>query len=134
MICAIKNPALRRYVYRCWTSSGLVVVLAIAAKILFRIWHLYGWMAYGVAVLPAIPILWLLFATGAYLAEEKDEFKRVLLVQCLLGGIGGTLATTTVWGYLENFVRTPHLDPIWVYPIFWLFVGISIPVVKARYR
>jgi hypothetical protein len=57
-----------------------------------------------------------------------------LLVQSLLGGIGGTLAATTVWGYLEDFTRTPRLDIVWIYPIFWVFVGISYHVVRARYR
>jgi hypothetical protein len=134
MICSIKNAAQRRFVIACWVSTGFVAVLAIAAKLAFRFWHLHGVPAYAVAILPALPILWVLFATGAYLAEEKDEFVRTLLVQCLLGGIGGTLATTTVWAYLEDFAHAPRLDLIWVYPIFWLFVGISMPVVKARYR
>jgi hypothetical protein len=134
MICTIKNPAQNRYVVRCLVSAGLVVLLAVGAKVAFRVWHLHGVLAYPVAILPALPILWVLFATGVYLAEEKDEFERALLVQCLLGGIGGTLAATTVWGYLEDFARAPRLDLIWVYPIFWLFVGISMPVVKMRYR
>jgi len=55
-------------------------------------------------------------------------------VQSLLGGIGGTLVVTTVSAYLEDFAHAPRLDMIWVYPIFWLFVAASYPVVKARYR
>ena len=49
---------------------------------------------------------------GRFLAAEKDEFQRNVLIQCLLGGIGGTLTTTTIWGYLEDFAHAPHLDPI----------------------
>jgi len=115
-------------------SAGLVVVLAVGAAVAFRLWHLKGLPAYPVAVLPALPILWVLFETGRYLAVEKDEFQRNLLVECLLGGIGGTLATTTAWGYLEAFARVPHLQTMWIYPIFWLFVGLSVPVVHWRYR
>jgi hypothetical protein len=115
-------------------SAGLVVVLAVVAAVAFRLWHLKGLPAYPVAVLPALPILWVLFETGRYLAVEKDEFQRNFLVQCMLGGIGGTLATTTAWGYLEAFAHVPHLQTIWIYPIFWLFVGVSAPVVILRYR
>jgi hypothetical protein len=115
-------------------SSGLVALLAIGAKAAFYRWHLEGAIAYLIALLPALPILWTLVATGAYLAEETDEFLRTKLVQSLLGGIGGTLAMTTVWAYLEDFARAPRLDLIWVYPIFWMFVAISVPVVNARYR
>ena len=134
MLCSIKNSAQRRFVRTCWLSGGLVVVFAVAAAVVFRLWHLKGLPAYPVAVLPALPILWVLIETGRYLAQEKDEFQRNLLVQCLLGGIGGTLAVTTVWGYMEDFARAPRLDLIWVYPIFWLFVGIAMPVVYRRYR
>jgi hypothetical protein len=119
---------------RNWIGSGLIVLLAIAAKPVFRFWHLHGVLAYAVAILPALPMLWVLFATGAYLAEETDEFQRTLQVQSLLGGIGGTLVVTTVSAYLEDFAHAPRLDMIWVYPIFWLFVAASYPVVKARYR
>jgi hypothetical protein len=85
-------------------------------------------------VLPALPLIGALVGTGAYLTEEKDEFQRNLLIQSLLGGIGATLAATTVWGYLEDFTHVPHLDLILVYPAFWLFVAFSIPVVKLRYQ
>jgi len=134
MLCSTKSPAVRRFARSCWMSAGLVVVLAVVAALAFRLGHLKGLLAYPVAVLPALPILWVLIETGRYLAVEKDEFQRNLLVQCLLGGIGGTLATTTAWGYLEAFAHVPHLQAMWIYPIFWLFVGLSVPVVILRYR
>ena len=59
---------------------------------------------------------------------------RNVLVQCMLGGIGGCLGVTTVWGYLQDFAGARPLDPIWVYPIFWFCAALSYPVVKARYR
>ena len=132
--CDIKTPAQRRWVRACVISALLVVVLAISVAVTFRFLHLQGVLAYGAAVLPALPIVWLLTEMGRYLAEEKDEFQRNVLVQCLLGGTGGVLATTTIWGYLEGFVHVRHLNPIWDYPIFWLFVVVSYPVVKLRYR
>lgn len=134
MFCSIKSPEQRRFVRATWMSAGLVVVLAVAAAAAFRLWHLKGLLAYPAAVLPALPILWVLIETGRFLAVEKDEFQRNLLVQSLLGGIGGTLATTTIWGYLQDFAHAPRLDPILIYPIFWFFVGISMPLVYRRYR
>jgi len=41
---------------------------------------------------------------------------------------------TTVWGYMEDFARAPRPDLVWVYPIFWLFVGLAWPVVYRRYK
>ncbi len=87
------------------------------------------------AVLPAVPILAALVCTVTYLAEEIDEFQRSLLIESILGGIGVALAATTVWGYLESFVRTtPHFGAIWVYPLFWFATALSYPVVRMRYR
>jgi len=52
----------------------------------------------------------------------------------MLAGIGATLAATTIWGYLEDFVQAPHLRLIYLYPLFWMFVALSMPLVRRRYR
>jgi hypothetical protein len=134
MECSPGNKAIRRFKTRCFISAALVVLFALVACASFRLLHLHGVVAYLVAILPALPILWAIWETGRYIKDEKDEFLRNVLVQCLLGGIGGCLGLTTVWGYLQDFDGIHPLDPIWVYPFFWLFVVLSYPVVKARYR
>lgn len=128
------SRAQRRFVVRMWVAAGLCVLFCLAAALAFRLLHLRGLPAYLIAVLPALPIIGALLATGAYLNEETDEFQRNVLVQCCLSGIGMTLAVTTAWGYLEDFARTPHLDLVWVYPLFWLFTALAYPFVRARYR
>jgi hypothetical protein len=134
MFCSIKSPAARRLTIRVLGTMVLNILFAAIAGLGIRFGHLRGIAAYLVAVLPALPIIGVIVAFGVFLDEEKDEFQRNLLVQALLGGIGGTLAATTVWGYLEAFAHIPHLQTIWIYPIFWLFVGLSTPVVLWRYR
>jgi hypothetical protein len=134
MLCSIKNPSVRHYVIRMWIVAALCVLFSVVAALVFRLSHPHGILSYLVAVLPALPIMGALVYTGVYLAEEKDEFQRNLLVQSLLGGTGGILAITTAWGYMEDFAHAPHMDLIWVYPLFWVFVGISYGLVKARYR
>lgn len=134
MLLSCSNPAQRRYVVRMGVAAALCIVFALIAALAFRFGHLTGIPAYLVAVLPALPIVGALIGTGAYLGEEKDEFQRTLLVQSLLGGIGITLSATTIWGYLEDFAHAPHLDLVWVYPLFWIFVVLSMPFVVLRYR
>jgi hypothetical protein len=133
LICS-SSGAQHRFVIRMWTAAGLCGLFAVGAAFIFRYFHLQGPLAYLTAVLPALPIIATLMATGSYLNEETDEFMRNVLVQSLLGGTGVTLAIATVWGYLEDFARAPRLDLIWVYPIFWVFVAVSLPIVRARYR
>lgn len=129
------NPVQRRFMIQMWIAAGLCIVFALVSRLAFRLGHPPVILAYPLAVLPTLPIIGTLVVTATYLAEETDEFQRSLLIQSLLGGIGVTLAATTVWGYLENFVRvTPHFDAIWVYPIFWFATALSNPVVRLRYR
>jgi hypothetical protein len=130
----VGNPAQSRYVVRMFVAALFCMVFSAAAALGVRYGHASGVAAYLLAILPALPIVGALVATGAYLNEEKDEFQRNLFVQAILGGIGLTLSMTTVWGYLEDFARAPHLRLAWVYPLFWIFVLAAFPVVWLRYR
>jgi hypothetical protein len=132
--CDKNSNVQRRFIYRMYFVAGLCILGSLIAVLTLRLTHWRGLPAYPIAVLPALPILWAIYETGRYLNDEKDEFMRNLLVQCMLGGIGGCLGVTTTWGYLTDFARAPQMDLIWVYPIFWLCVMISYPVVKARYK
>jgi hypothetical protein len=134
MICSTNNPAQRRYVVRMLWAAALCILFSLVTALGFKLGHLTGVLAYLTAILPALPIIGALVVTGFYLAEENDEFQRNLLVQSLLGGMGAILSVATVWGNLEDFAHAPHMDLIWVYPFFWLFVGISYGVVAWRYR
>jgi hypothetical protein len=117
-----------------WVAAPLCILFSLAAALAVRHGHVTGVPAYLIAVFSALPILGAIVVTGLYLEEEKDEFQRNLLIQSMLAGIGATLAATEIWGNLENFIKAPHLDPIWVYPMFWVFVLLSYPVVRLRYR
>jgi hypothetical protein len=134
MTCTLSNTAQRSYVVRCLVTALLCVAFTTVAALSFRFGHLSGGLAYLVAILPAFPIMGMLVVTGLYLSEEKDDFQRELMVQSLLGGIGLTLATTTAWGYLEDFAHAPHLSMVWIFPMFWIFTCLAIPFVWMRYR
>jgi hypothetical protein len=130
------NPAQSRYVLRMFIAAMLCVLFSALAAVAFRLGHghLAGAPAYLIAIVAALPIVGALAWTGAYLNEEKDEFQRNLFIQSLLGGIGATLATVTIWGYLEDFAHAPHLRLVWVYPLFWILVVAAFPIVWLRYR
>jgi len=134
MSCTNNNPAARRYCKRLAVTLLIYALSLVLAIGIFLRCHPTGILAYALAVLPALPLIGLLAIFGLYLAEEKDEFQRFIGVQSMLWGIGGTLAVTTVWGFLESFVHIRHLNPSLDSVIFWIFVGISIPLLLARYR
>jgi hypothetical protein len=134
MGCITNNPAARRYYRRLIVTLLLYAASLVVSIGVFIHFRPTGPLAYALAILPAIPVIGILAVFGLYLAEEKDEFQRFIGVQAMLWGIGGTLAVTTVWGFLENFVHVPHLQLILVFPIFWFFFGVSLPVLLARYK
>lgn len=130
----IANPAQARYFKRMLVAALRCILLSALAALGFKFGHLAGPLAWLVATLAAMPIVGALLGTAAYLSEEKDEFQRNVLIQAMLAGIGATLAATTIWGYLEDFVQAPHLRLIYLYPLFWMFVALSMPLVRRRYR
>lgn len=134
MFCAFSNPAIRRFMMRflaCMLAYAMTLVLSFWVFVRF---HPTGILAWVLAVFPALAIVAQIVACGMYLAEEKDEFVRNVLVQSMIWGIGATLAVTTTWGFLEGFVHIRHLDPTLVYPLFWALTGISYGGIKMRYR
>lgn len=134
MTCTLSNRAQRTYVVRTFVAALFCVVTTFGAALAFRFGHLRGPLAYLIAILPAIPDIGMLVVAGLYLSEEKDEFQREVMVQSMLGGIGLTLAATTMWGFLEDFAHAPHFSLVWIFPMFWIFMGLSVPFVWMRYR
>ena len=134
MFCLPKSAATRSYLFRFLPTMGFYIVALVSVVLVFRHHHPTGFIAYLLAILPAIPIIGVIAIVGLYLSEEKDEFQRALLVQSMVWGIGATLAFTTAWGFLEAFTEIPHLQPYLVFPIFCAFGGISSGLLKLRYR
>jgi hypothetical protein len=134
MNCVPRNVAGRRYIKRFAIAAALYLLTLFFATWTFRHDHPAGAVAYLLAVLPALPILGMIVVVGIYLAEEKDDFQRDLFVQSMIWSIGATLAVTTVWGFLENFTNISHLQPYLVFPMFSVFIGISTPLLRLRYR
>jgi hypothetical protein len=122
---------------------GAHVALALIAKLVVKHGHVHEAVAlYGLAVLPALPLLAVLGITGMYLMEEPDEFERTVVVQSMLWAMGGVLGLTSVWGFLEMFyenmpqqtLAVGHLQPFWLFPLFWMLMGMATPLVRWRYR
>lgn len=50
------------------------------------------------AILPAVPVVAMIFAVGRYLARETDEFIRALVVVSMLWSFGAIMVVDTVLG------------------------------------
>ena len=93
-----------------------------------------GPLLYGAAVLPALPLLAVIWAMGRYLVEETDEYQRARQVQSILWGAGITLAIATVWGFLESYANVPHAPAYYAFIVFCVAMGLAQGAAKVAER
>ena len=134
MQCLPITKAGRRYIYRLAPTMAIYLIFLFIAQWTFHHIHPTGLVVYFLAVLPALPLIASLAIVGLYIAEEPDEFERSIIVQSMLWGLGGALSASTIWGSLEDFANAPHISTFYVFLFFWIFMGISQPFIRMRYR
>jgi hypothetical protein len=113
----IDNPAKNRAEDRVlFIVMPLVILVMILGIYGFHYHHLQptGTLAFLCATLMSLPTIAFIVIYGLYLAGEKDEFQRAVLVQSMLWAIGATLIASIFWGTLEMFNLVPHLAVLWV--------------------
>ena len=99
-----KSAAERIYLVRVMIAMSIYVGAIAAVSWSFHHRHPQGAVVYLLAMLPALPIFAVIASLGIYLAEEKDEFVRTVLVPSTVSLLGrwnwwpsamGRSATTT---------------------------------------
>ena len=120
----LKNPAIRRYNRRVIMLSLVYAITLLGAGYLFNHHLIGGPIAYGVAMLPALPIIGIFAAIGLYLVEETDEYVRMKMVRQTLWASGFALSIATIWGFLESFDLVAHVESYYV-AVLW-FGGLGL--------
>jgi hypothetical protein len=125
-----RSPAMRRYVLRlAVATAAYLVTLAIAVRFVGVV---EGPLAYLLALLPGVSVAGMFWAIGRLLAEEQDEYQRMLLVRQSLVATGFTLSVVTIWGFLENFNLVQHVDAFFI-AVLWFF-GLGIGAIANKVR
>ena len=122
-------PARRRYMVR--LVSFMALYLALLVPIAWS--HARGYwpdgpVRYLLAVLPAIPVVGVIWTMLRYVVEEEDEYQRHLHVQASLIATGVTLSVCTAWAFLARYAEVPVQNGMYVFVIFCaaLFVGMGL--------
>jgi len=133
----INNPARNhlndRALFFLMPLLAMVIVLAIWGFGYHHIQPSSG-MALFLGTLVALGYIGQIVIFGLYLAEEKDEFERMVLSQSMLWGVGATMIFTSSWGVLELFDKVRHLNPVYFLPLFCFFMATARILIKSRYR
>lgn len=119
-----RSSAIRRYLIRIVVLVILYLGFLIAAVTAFKAHAVSGVAAYGLAILPALPIIGVFWAVMRMLVEETDEFLRLLHVRQCLFATGFCLTIMTIWEFLQNFDLVPPGNGGFGAAFFW-FIGLG---------
>jgi len=118
------RPAGKRYLARMIPLMVLYVAAILGVTWLFDTSPPEGGLRYAFAVLPALPIVGVIWAVAMYLYEEEDEYLRLRLAVTSLWATGLTLAAASVWGFLEQFETVPHIPLYYAFVFYWAAFGV----------
>lgn len=126
-----RTPAARRYVFRTMAAMTPYVLICVAMMVTDLFDGLRNSpMAWGLALVMALPIVVQLWAMLAYM-KESDEFMRALMARRFIVATGVTFAIAVFWGFADNFGAAPHL-PVWlIVPVFYAAFGFVSPFVRS---
>jgi hypothetical protein len=130
----LMNPAIRRYYRRLIFLNLVYAALLIATIYLFLHAPPHGGVAYVAALVPAIPLIGTFFAFGRYLAEETDEYLRMLMIRLSLIATAFMLSVATAWGFLEGFGLVPHVVAYYAAVLWYagLWIGWVYTILTMR--
>lgn len=126
-----RSPAIRRYLIRLAALMSIYLITLFAAVRLFRSHMVEGTAAYGLAILPALPIIGVFWAVMRLLIEEPDEYLRTLMVRQIMIATGFCLTIMTVWEFLQNFDLVQPGTGGFGTAFFW-FAGLGVGAIYNR--
>jgi len=132
MFCKDKTPAFKRYQRRVQVAMAAYFVVILSAAWVVKHGSLVGWKLYFWSVLPAVPIIAVIVGMARYLAEETDEFQRLIVTRALLMGTAALLGTLEVSDFLRSFANIDPFPPFTCFVIFAVTFGITNFVQKLK--
>lgn len=126
------SPAIRRYLKRLASFMLFYFVFIFFAGYLFRHYPSHGIAAIGLAILPALPVIGVIWTVFRLLVEETDEYMRMMFIRQTLFATGFCLSVMTVWEFLQNYEVVSH-DTHGIGVTFVWFIGLGIgAIINSR--
>lgn len=85
------------------------------------------------AVLPTLPVIWIMWSLVVYL-KRADELERRVHTEALSIAAGAVALFTLVYGFLEEFAAFPHVAAWWYFVAIDMVWGASCCVLWRRYK
>lgn len=126
------SPANRAYLRRFIPMMILYVVIIVASAWMEQRFAPTGPLAVLLAILPALPLIGVVWAFGRLIVEEQDEYLRSLTVRQFMIATGFMLCVTSIWGFLDAFGQVPHMPMYWAFIIWCVGLGVGTLVNEKR--
>ena len=120
-----RNAAYRRYGRRI-AGTTLAYVAAIFGAALLSTGRAEATIvSVGLALVPGIAIVAMIWAIGRLLVELDDEYLRLLEIRKFVVATGVMLALSSVWGLLELLANAPRVPVFYAFPVWCLGLGVG---------
>jgi hypothetical protein len=126
------SPAMRRYNRRIAVITIIYVAAIVAAVWAAKTYTPVGPLAWLIALVPALPVLAMVWAMMRLIGEEKDEYLRARIVEQSMIATGFMLAVVTVYGFLESFDLVPHIPAYGAFIVWCAGLGAAACWQKLR--
>ena len=123
--CGVSSKAMQAYNRRVLAASGVYVVALFAAMAIARYYAPPAAVRVILAMLVALPVIFIIRAMALLLKEETDEYLRMRLIEQSLLATGFLLTAGTLYGFLNAFDLAPRIDAWAVVPIWALGLGVG---------
>ena len=120
------SAASQRFNERVVRLFFVILATTFTAHWLEQTYHPTGPQLWLLALIRALPIVYLVWQNGRYLVEETDEYLKSRRVFVLLVGTGLLLVVATLWGSLSEAGAVPNISIVWVFPLWMSGVGTGV--------
>jgi len=127
-----QTQVVKRYYREFGIAMGAYVIVVIAASFALKGMELSKTMQVVVALLPVIPIVFVVKAI-LRVARDSDELIQRIHFQAVVLSAITTGMLTFAYGFLEN-IGFPHFPTIWTFPIMLFLWGAAFGYFNQRYQ
>lgn len=120
-----RHPAYRQYTRRMVGFSLTYVAAIFGAALAIPAGAAPSPLSIGLALLPALATLGIIWTIGRLLIELDDEYLRLLEVRKFVVATGVVLALASVWGLLELLASVPRVPVFWAFPVWAVSLGLG---------
>ena len=110
----------------------LLYIVTLVAVVAFVRWMPHSPWRVPLALLPAVPVFFGLYALIDIL-QGIDELQKRIHLQAIGFAAGALVCTSATYGFLELLAGFPTLSWIWIIPLLACFWGIGLMLATKRY-